>query len=246
MASRRRPLSPLLQESSEGVQIDQGFSFDRYWALENGGRVFDSNNPRHIPKGRFLQLAKNPKLAQLRCRFEEDSHTLIIVHEGKELARGDMRNESETGTIERSIGDFLADEVSEPPRLVSASDHHFCDIPEKALSIINLASVEEISKVAGQEIAGLRFRGNIYIEGLEPWAEMDWQGKTISIDGEPLFEVFAITGRCPATKVNLDTGERDVEMLDVLSNSFGHTNCGVYVKVINNGMVKTGGQVTIS
>jgi len=238
-------LSADLLDQTE-VQKDQGFLFDRYWALENGARNFNPKSPRHIPKGRFLQLAKNPKLARLRCQFDEDSHTLIIVHEGTELGRGDMRSASGIEIIERCIGEFLSDELSERPRLVSARDHHFCDIPEKALSIINLASVAEISKAAGQEISGLRFRGNIYIDGLEPWVEMDWQGKTINIDGQSLFEVFAVTGRCPATKVNLKTGERDVEMLDVLSSSFGHTACGVYVKVIDDGTIRTGSQVTIS
>jgi len=228
------------------LQKGHGLAFDRFWALENGARDFDPDNPKFLPKRRFLQLAQNPKLAQLRCRFDENAQTLTILHNKKQLLCADMTNAEGRKEIEQCMTDFMADEVQGSPRLVSAPNHHFSDIPQKAVSLINMASVDEISQAAGKKISPLRFRGNIYIEGIEPWAEMDWQGKTINVDGQPFFEVFDITGRCPATKVNLHNGERDVDMLKVLDSNFGHTKCGVYMKVINDGQISEGATLTIS
>jgi len=227
------------------LQKNQGLAFDRFWAIENGAHDFDPDNPRFFPKRRFLQLAQNPKLAQLRCRFDEDSQTLTILHNKKQLVSAHMASPQGISAIEQCIADFMENDMAGAPRLVSASGHHFSDIPQKAVSLINLASVREISAAVGKKISPLRFRGNIYIDGIEPWAEMDWQGKTLNIDGKPIFEVFDITGRCPATKVNLHSGERDVEMLDVLNNNFGHTKCGVYMKTISDGLIKTGEEFTL-
>lgn len=244
----RYPVKGLSADSLSQVllQKDQGLAFDRFWAIENGVHDFDSDNPRFFPKRRFLQLAQNPKLAQLRCRFDEASQTLTILHNKKQLVSADMASSQGISAIEHCIANFMENDMDGAPRLVSAGGHHFSDIPQKAVSLINLASVREISASVGKTISPLRFRGNIYIDGIEPWAEMNWQGKTLNIAGKPVFEIFDIIGRCPATKVNLHTGERDVEMLDVLNSSFGHTKCGVYMKTITDSLIKTGEKFTLS
>ncbi len=226
------------------VKADQGFAFDRCWAIENGRREFDPENPKFFPKRRFLQLAQYPKLAQLFCRFDEVTKSLTITHHGNKLVSGDLNSPAGIAAIEKCIAGFIAD-LNGEPRLVSAMGHHFSDIPQKAVSLINLASLNEISKAAGRQVSPLRFRGNIYVSGLEPWQEMDWQGRTIAIDGKPVFEVFAITGRCPATKVNLETGDRDIEMLDILDENFGHTKCGVYMSIINDGLIRPGSTLEV-
>ena len=222
------------------IQKDKGIVFDRRWAIENGSEKFDRQNPRFFPKRTFYQLALNEKLAQLRCEFIEESQTLIISYNNEELLRTAMNKAESADVVEAFFAKFMADDSRGSPRLVSADGHHFTDIPEKAVSLVNLASVREILRVTGAEISPLRFRANIYVDGFEPWAEMDWVGKTIHVDGVPVFDVFAITGRCPATQVNLETGERDVAMLDVLSDNFGHTKCGVYMKAINDVTIKPG------
>ena len=243
----RYPVKGLSPDRLEQIEVrkGEGLAFDRYWAIENGSSDFDPQNLRHIPKGRFLQLAENPKLVRLKCQFDEDKKILTIVNEGEQLVSVDISNAAGIAAIEAGIAKFMDAEVRGPLRLVSAIGHHFSDIPQKAVSLINLASVREISKAAATEISPLRFRGNIYVEGFEPWAEMTWEDRTIAVDGQPMFKVFAETGRCPATQVNLETGERDLPMLDVLSSSFGHTKCGIYMETIDDGLIKPGSKLTI-
>jgi len=232
--------------SQANLKKDHGLAFDRFWAIETGAHSFDPDNPKFFPKWQFLQLAQNPKLAQLRCRFDETNQTLTILHNKKHLAQANLSSPDGAAIIEQCIASFMESDQQASPRLVSATGHHFSDIPQKAVSLINMASVREISEAIGKKISPLRFRGNIYIDGIEPWAEMDWQGKTLSINDKPVFEIFDITGRCPATRVNLHNGERDVDMLNILNNAFGHTKCGVYMKTINDQQIKTGEELTLS
>ncbi len=64
---------------------------DRLYAIENGPSGFDPAAPRHQPKQRYLMLMRNERLAQLRTRFDDSSHTLAIEVQGREVARGDLR-----------------------------------------------------------------------------------------------------------------------------------------------------------
>ena len=45
-----------------------------------------------------------------------------------------------------------------------------------AVSIINLASVRALAEAAGTAIDPLRFRANLYIDGLPAWAEFESLG----------------------------------------------------------------------
>src|SRR5215831_9986989 len=57
---------------------------DRLYAIENGPSGFDPAAPRHQPKQRYLMLMRNERLAGLRTRFDEASHTLAIETEPRE------------------------------------------------------------------------------------------------------------------------------------------------------------------
>jgi uncharacterized protein YcbX len=46
--------------------------------------------------------------------------------------------------------------------------------------------------------------------------------------------------RCPATEVNLETGEREANPPRVLMRSFGHADLGVQAEVLDGGRVAVG------
>src|SRR5215471_2316647 len=60
---------------------------DRLYAIENGPSGFDPTAPRHQPKQRYLMLMRNERLARLRTRFNDSSHTLTVEEQGREAAR---------------------------------------------------------------------------------------------------------------------------------------------------------------
>ncbi|MCK5273984.1 MAG: MOSC domain-containing protein, partial [Alphaproteobacteria bacterium] len=117
------------------------------------------------------------------------------------------------------------------------------DVPDKYVSILNLASVKDIERVARNPVDPRRFRANLHLVGLPAWAEMSWVGKEIAI-GDVRLEVVEITGRCAATEVSPDSGERDLHILKILRQGFGHTNCGIYARVVAGGRIEKGDTVT--
>ena len=65
---------------------------DRVYAIENGGGRFDANAPRHLPKIHFLMLMRDERLATLQSTFEDSTHTLTVLRDGKQVARGSALN----------------------------------------------------------------------------------------------------------------------------------------------------------
>src|SRR5262245_11661648 len=82
---------------------------DRLYAIENGPSGFNPAEPGYLPKQRFLMLMRNESLARLRTRYDDASHTLIIDHEGREAARGDLRTPQGRAAIEAFMSAFCAD-----------------------------------------------------------------------------------------------------------------------------------------
>ncbi|MEH6836530.1 MULTISPECIES: MOSC domain-containing protein [Falsihalocynthiibacter] len=113
----------------------------------------------------------------------------------------------------------------------------YWDHPDAALSIINIATIEEIAKTLKRPIAPLQFRANIYVRA-EPWAEFHWLGQSLEI-GDARIDIIRPIDRCKTTSVNVDTGELDVNMPAALQQHFGHMFCGVYASVRNTGRIGT-------
>lgn len=89
-----------------------------------------------------------------------------------------------------------------------------------------------------------RFRSNIAVEGLEPWQELDWVGRSIRI-GATEFEVSRVKRRCLATHANPVTGERDCQVLTTLTHAFGQENptFAVSLRVATPGVIHLGDEV---
>ncbi len=243
----RYPLKGFSPEFLESIDLDngKGFRFDRYWALEIGEQEFDHHNPSYLKKGRFIQLLSHPKLALLKCKFNCEEQKLTIDSQEQQLGHFDLSNPSDKTKLEQVLIEYIDDANITTLNLGSAPQHHFSDIPQAAVSLINLASVRDLAKTMGSTIDPLRFRANIYVEGLDPWQELDWAGKSIWANGEKIFDVFEDIGRCLATHVNLETGERDLKIKNKLLETYNHSKCGVYVVSTSATKITTGMQLTI-
>ncbi len=120
----------------------------------------------------------------------------------------------------------------------------YWDHEDAALSIINLATLEEIAQTLGAPVDPLRFRANIYVRA-DPWVEFQWLGRTLEI-GDAKLDVIRPTDRCNTTSVNVTTGKSDINMPAALQRYFGHMYCGVYASVRKGGQLYRGAEVTVS
>ena len=242
----RYPVKGMTPEPLERVTLEPGktLPFDRAYAVENGPGRFDPEAPRHLPKITFLMLMRDERLATLKTRFDDATETLTILRDGKQVARGQLTTQLGRQLIEQFIAAYMKSELRGAPKIVSAPGHSFSDVSAKCVHIVNLASVRELERTLGRPVDPLRFRANLYLEGVEPWAEFKWLDKEIGI-GPAKLAVYARTGRCEATNVDPATGARDMAIPAHLQRTWGHDDFGMYAKVVAGGDIGLGAPVTL-
>lgn len=243
----RYPVKGLSGEELDSVSLKAGECLpgDRAWAIEAGTKKFDAFAPKYFPKMNFLMLMRDERLAALQTAYDETTGILTIKREGKQVATGNLNEKLGRQLIEQFFAAYLPDASRGAPKVVHAEGWNFTDVAAKFVSIINLATVRDIERVAGKPVDAARFRGNILIDGLEPWEEFNWLDKTLYVEGAPVLEVRERTTRCAATNVNPDTAERDMTLPRLLSGAFGHMDCGIYVSVAQDCEIKPGDTVSI-
>jgi uncharacterized protein YcbX len=237
----RYPVKGLSAEPLDRVALRTGATlpFDRAFAIENGPSGFDPENPKHLPKIAFLMLMRNERLAELRTRFDEATQTLTISREGTVVAAGRLDTVEGRRAIETFFEEFSRDDLRGPAKVVAASGHSFSDSSRNVVSLINLETVQAIGETIGAEVDPLRFRGNLYVDGLPAWEEFAWVGKRL-VAGAMEFEVVDRIDRCAATNVDPATGTRDLTIPRSLLEAYGHADCGVYLEVASNGELSVG------
>ncbi|ESR24071.1 MOSC domain protein [Lutibaculum baratangense AMV1] len=218
---------------------------DRGWAIENGRSGFDPEAPEHLPKIKFLMLMKNERLAALQTRFEEETRTLTIFRHGKRVAGGRLDDPLGRQILEQFFAGYMAGELRGAPKILRAEDFSFSDVPAKVVSIINQASLTDLERVTHAPVDPDRFRANLLIEGLKPWAEFVLVGQEIGI-GEARLKVIEPIQRCAAVNVDPQTGARDMQIPRLLDQNFGHQDFGVYAEVVEGGTVRVGDRVEMA
>jgi len=234
----RYPVKGLSPEPLDAIEIAAGATvpFDRAYAIENGSGRFDPNAPRHLSKINFLMLMRDERLATLRTSFDDETETLTIFRDGKQVARGQLTTPLGRQLIEQFMAAYMKAELRGAPKIVCAPGHSFSDVAAKCVHIVNLASLRELERAAGRTVDPLRFRANIYLEGLPAWTEFGWLDKEIGI-GSTRLAVYKRTTRCEATNVDPETGARDMALPAVLQRSWGHSDFGVYAKIVVGGKI---------
>jgi MOSC domain-containing protein len=237
----RYPVKGLSAEPMAQMALSAGDAvpFDRAYAIENGHGRFDPENPQHLPKINFLMLMRDERLATLKTHLDETTHTLTILRDGKQVARGELSTPLGRKMIEQFLAAYMQTELRGAPKIVFAEGHSFSDVSAKCLHVVSRNSLLELERAVGLPLNPLRFRPNVVIEGLGAWEEFGWVGKTISV-GDTELEVFKRTERCAATNVDPDTGKRDTAVPAVLERTWGHADFGVYARIARSGTIAIG------
>lgn len=224
------PAEPL---SDVELKAGEGVPGDRAMALSTGVLEVDPDGD-WTPCQAFQRMSIRPDLTVFQLESSVDGAKLTNPQGQTELI-----NQSSNVVTE------LSDSFDGPVQLHRrAQGFGYWDHEDAALSIINLATIEEIARTLGQPIDPLRFRANIYVRA-EPWSEFQWLGKTVDI-GDLKLAVVRPIDRCNTTSVNVKTGETDINMPAALQQYFGHMYCGVYASVSKAGQLQTGATVRVS
>jgi hypothetical protein len=244
----RYPIKGLSPEAIAHADLpaDGHFPGDRMFAVENGPSGFDPAAAEHLPKIKFLMLMRNARLAKLRTRYDDATGRLEIAQGGAVAAAGDLRTAEGRQAVAGFLARFMTDEMrGEAAVLTAPPGFRFVDSRNGFLSIIDTASVGAIAAAAGRtNLDPLRFRANIYVEGLGAWGEFDLVGRQVRLGGAVL-EILKRIDRCAATDVEPSLGIRDMKMVELLERSFGHHDCGVYARIVEGGRIAPGDPLTV-
>ena len=246
------PVKGLSAVAHDRVDIapGEGFPGDRVFGFAKGNSGFDASNPKPLPKDRFLVLLEHEALAGLKTRMNPATLQFeITTQDGKNLVFDLGESDGQTRVCQ-FFKNLLSLSDEEAPFFAQAYPHRFTDVSVashqmmNAISLLNRASIEELAEKAGTYIDPARFRGNILVDGWPPFAELDLVGKQLQL-GDITFEVLKRTRRCPATRVNPETAERDLDVPGLIRRYYGHMDMGVYIEARESGRLEMGAPAKI-
>jgi len=237
---RRYPVKSMSADDLDRVTLTPGETLpdDRRFAIARGSAGIDPVEPTWVPRENFVTLVRTEKLARLTTRYDAETGELTIFRGNRQVATGKVTDPTGRTVIDQFLAAFLQDEVNSTPKIIDGGRISMTDDCDPTVSIINLASVRDLERVAGHPVDPDRFRGNLLVEGLDPWVERSWLNQEIRI-GETRLKLVEPVERCGATNVNPGTGQRDANIPRLLQRAYGHLECGMY------GRVETGGEIRV-
>jgi ferredoxin-NADP reductase/uncharacterized protein YcbX len=240
----RYPLKGFGGQSLKQAQllVGSGLASDRQFALSNGQSLIQANGQWTACQA-FVRLTKNADLSLYKVAFDERSHLLEIQSPQGEILVIHLESEKSINDAIETLNRWFPSKPPEKTQLFQAALGYW-DHVDAEISIINIASVHALSQAAKLDIDPLRFRGNIYVDGLHTQDELAWLGKRIRL-GDAQLQITRPIDRCSATSLDLKTGLVDVNIPALLARHVGHVFCGVYARVIKPGLVKPGNSVDL-
>ncbi|MGA0569975.1 MOSC domain-containing protein [Variovorax sp. VNK109] len=243
----RFPIKGLSAESLPQVGLRAGFGFpmDRVYAVTDGSLDFDEAIPKPAPKTQFLMLAKYERLARLKTRYVDADNLMVVEEAGLPAKQFRLDVHEDREAFAAFLGGYVGMPLPGKPRLVRAEGHQFTDVSVhgvelmRSISLINLATVRDLSEKLGAVLDPVRFRGNLVFDGAPAWSELDWVGRTLHV-GDVKLRIIRRTKRCAATSVNPQTAIRDVNVPLGIRDKQGHGDLGVYAEVVTPGTIAAG------
>lgn len=232
-------LAKVILQVNEGIRDDRrfGFCFGDPSALE--AQLEQEWKPWNYCH--TLKFAQYRDLAKFKLDYNLETSELTLRYQEQSLSANPT-----TATGRTQLEKFVQETIGLEGNLADMVTQHVWDRKEIApLTLVNLASCKDLGTKTGYEVEPLRMRANLLVEGLEAWVENSWAiGQRFTL-GEVTFEVSTQIKRCPATKVNPATAEIDCDLPADLAKHFGHTVCGIGVKVVVPATLTVGDQLQL-
>lgn len=206
---------------------------DRRWAVAHEAAKLV---PGWNPCSNFHRGAKAPQLMAITAELSGDQ--LTLRHPDRPDLTFNPDDTNDLGTFLEWIAPLSPANRAQPARIVSA-DRGMTDSDFPSISIQSQASLDALSGLVGKQLSQDRFRGNLWLDGCDAFAEFNWIGRDIQI-GDAVLTIKERITRCRATMANPTNGQVDTDTLGALSAAYRHQDFGVYA------VVKTGGQISVN
>ena len=225
------------------LTIGQAMPWDRHWGVLHDSSNKESDNEGWMSCLNFSRGSKAPELMAINAKFDEYSQELTLSHPKIGNFKFQPNNIGDQKKFLEWVIPICPKDRALPAGIYELPKRGLTDTPYASISLNNLSSNREVGRILGCEISPLRWRGNLWFDGLVPWEEFEWIGMDLRI-GTVELHVKERIERCLATTANPNTGVRDADTLKAL-NSRGHQDFGVYAVVTKTGRVALGDKLEI-
>ena len=231
-----------------GIIGDRIFAFSKGLDLKQA-RLFEKKLEERRGKwNKILTLKNSPILNKYNFKFKENK--LTLVQKKNEIFTIDINKKDEYDLLSDKISE-LENSLEKPFYLMKNEDIPFFDtsisnktILTHSISFLNNKSIEDFEKRTHQIIEPQRFRGNVYVDGMEAWEERNLIGKLIKINNIS-FKVEKNIPRCVAINLKPNTSDSSVNLLQSLKKNYNHINMGIYLTALDDGQLNIGDNVSI-
>ena len=250
------PVKSVSFQSIEKCSIKKniGIIGDRIFAFATGldqdqAKLFEKSPDERKGKwNKILTLKNSPALNKYNFEFKDEKLTFII--KDKEILSIDINQLSEREALSNKISE-LESSLKQPIVLMKNDAFPFFDtsISKKvdfvnSVSLLNTQSINDFENKTNKKIETSIFRGNICIDGVEPWKERDWIGKTIKINNV-LFKVEKNIPRCVAINLKPKTDDNSFNLLQLLKKNYNHFDMGIYLTALDDGEINIGNTIEL-
>ena len=223
-----------------GIIGDRVFAFAKDLDLEQAKLFEKSPDERKGKWNKVLTLKNSPALNKYNFFIKAEKLTLTL--KDQEILTIDINQLSEREALSAKITE-LENSLKQPIILMKNNNFPFFDtsISNKvdfvnSVSLLNIQSINDFQNKIEEKIEVSRFRGNIYIDGIEPWKEREWIGKIIKINNVS-FKVEKNIPRCVAINLKPKTDNSSLNLLQLLKKNYNHFDMGVYLTPLNDGLI---------
>ena len=250
------PVKSVSFQSIEKCSIKKniGIIGDRIFAFatsldQNQAKLFEKSPDERKGKwNKILTLKNSPALNKYNFEFKDEKLTFII--KDKEILSIDINQLSEREALSNKISE-LESSLKQPIVLMKNDAFPFFDtsISKKvdfvnSVSLLNTQSINDFENKTNKKIETSIFRGNICIDGVEPWKERDWIGKTIKINNVS-FKVEKNIPRCVAINLKPKTDDNSFNLLQLLKKNYNHFDMGIYLTALDDGEINIGNKIEL-
>ena len=228
-----------------GMLNDRMFAFSR--GIDFDKAKFIEKNPKERKLNNLLILKNSPVLN--KYNFIYDGNLLTLTNYDKELISIFPNKADESSLLTKKLLE-LEKSLQSPIFLLKNNDFPFYDTSNSnkifnSISLINLNSVKDFEKKINDKIEFQRFRGNFYVDGIDPWEERKWINKIVKINNIS-FKVKKNIPRCVAINLKPKTDNSTSNLLKSLKKNFDHLDMGVYLTALEDGKVNIGSKVELN
>ena len=225
-----------------GVLNDRIFAFSRSIDFEKAKLIEKNPNKRKL--NNFLTLKNSPVLNKYNFIYKKNKLTMLL--KDKELISINSDNPENFSLISEKLLE-LESSLEKPIFFLKNNDFPFYDTTNSnnvmnSISLININSIKDLENKINKKLEIQRFRGNFYVQGIEPFEERNWINKVIKINNI-FFKVQSHIPRCVAINLKPKTDDNSINLLQSLKKNFNHFDMGIYLIALEDGKINVGDKI---